>query len=57
MVQEYESIMKNNVWEEVPRLTYKSVAGLRSIFKVKHAIDGSIEKYKARFLAKGLSQV
>jgi hypothetical protein len=57
MVEEYESIVKNNVWEVVPRPADKSVVGSRWIFKVKHAADGSIEKYKARFVAKGYSQV
>jgi hypothetical protein len=26
------------------------------LFKIKHAVDGSIEKYKARFVARGFSQ-
>jgi hypothetical protein len=26
------------------------------IFKIKHVVDGSIEKYKARFVARGFSQ-
>ena len=29
MVEEYKSIMKNNVWEVVPRLVDKSVVGSR----------------------------
>ena len=27
------------------------------LYKLKHAIDGSLEKYKARFVARGFSQV
>ena len=34
----------------------KSVVGLRWIYKVKQAVDGSVEKYKARFLARVFSQ-
>jgi len=55
MVEEYESIVKNCDWEVVPRTTDKLVVGSRWIFKVKHAADGSIEKLKARFMAKGYS--
>jgi hypothetical protein len=26
------------------------------IYNIKHAVDGSIDKYKARFVARGFSQ-
>jgi hypothetical protein len=56
MVEEYASIMKNDVWEVVPRPEGKSVIGSRWIYKIKHATDGSVEKFKARFVAKGFSE-
>ena len=56
MVEEYSSIMTNDVWEEVPRPQDKSVVGSRWIYKVKYFADGSVEKYKARFVAKGHAQ-
>jgi hypothetical protein len=34
----------------------KSVIDSRWLYKVKHATDGSVEKYKARFVARGFSQ-
>ena len=55
MVEEYQSIIKNDVWEIVPRPKYKSVVSSKWIFKTKHSADSSIEKYKARFVAYGFS--
>ena len=55
MVEEYDSIMKNHVWEVVPRPQGKKAVGSRWIYKVKHATDGSVEKYKVRFMAKRFS--
>ena len=56
MVEEYQSIMKNDVWEIVPRHEGNLVVTSRWIYKIKHRADGSIEKYKARFVVKGFSQ-
>lgn len=49
--------MKNNVWEVVSRPKNKLVVGFKWIYKVKHAADGIIEKYKAICVAKVFSQV
>eukprot|EP00253_Pinus_taeda_P025524 PITA_25524 len=56
MVQEYNSIMVNDVWEIVPRPQDRSVVGSRWIYKIKYAADDSLEKYNARFVAKGYAQ-
>ena len=56
MIEEYQSIMKNHVWDVVPRLEGKYIVTSKWIYKIKHAADGSIEKYKARFVACGFSQ-
>ena len=56
MVEEYSSIMKNDVWEVVPRPTGKSVVTSRWLYKIKHDADGSVEKYKAIFVARGFTQ-
>ena len=46
--EEYQSIMKNDVWDVFPRPEGKSVVTSKWIYKIKHAADGSIEKYTAR---------
>ena len=56
MVKEFQSIIKNDVWEIVPRPKDKSVVSSKWIFKTKHSADGIIEKYKERFVAHGFSQ-
>ena len=55
-MEEYQSIMKNDVQNVVPKPEGKSVISSKWIYKIKHAADGSIEKYKARFAAHGFSQ-
>ena len=48
--------MKNDVWDIVPKPKNKSVVSLEWIYRIKHAANGSIEKYKAIFVARGFSQ-
>ena len=55
MMEEYASIMKNDVWEVVPRPEGKSVVTSRWLYKIKYVADGSIKKYKARFVTRGFS--
>eukprot|EP00253_Pinus_taeda_P035445 PITA_35445 len=57
MMEEYSSIMKNDVWEVVPRLEGNSVVTSKWLYKIKHVADGSIEKFKARFVVREFSQV
>ena len=56
MTEEYQSIINNDVWEIVPKPKRKDVVYSKWIFKIKYVVDGSIEKYKARFFARGFSQ-
>lgn len=48
--------MVNDFWEVVPRPRDRSIVRVRWLYKVKYVVDGSVEKYKARFLAKGFAQ-
>ena len=43
MMDEYHSIMKNDVWEIVPRPEGKSVVTSRWLYKLKHVADGSVD--------------
>jgi hypothetical protein len=56
MIYKYQSIINNDVWEIVPRPKRKDVVSSKWIFKIKHATDGSIEKYQTRFAAREFSQ-
>eukprot|EP00253_Pinus_taeda_P008958 PITA_08958 len=57
MVENYVSIVTNSAWEIVQRAEGKSMVGSRWIYKVKQAANGSVEKYKARFVVRGFSQI
>lgn len=51
MVEEYDSVMKNDVWEVVPRLKGKLMVTSLWLYKIKYVADGNIEKYKAWYVA------
>ena len=48
--------MKSDVWDVVPRPKGKSFVTSKWIYKIKHTANGSIEKYKEIFVARGFSQ-
>jgi hypothetical protein len=43
-------------WSRLPRPHGKSVVTSKWLYKIKHAADGSVEKFKARFVTRGFSQ-
>jgi hypothetical protein len=55
IMEEYWSIMKNDVWDIVLRPKGKSVVTSKRIYNIKHPAKRSIKKHKARFVARGFS--
>jgi hypothetical protein len=56
MMEEYKSIMKNDIWEVVPRPKEKSVVTSKWVYKINNVVYGSIDKYNEIFVARGFSQ-
>jgi hypothetical protein len=57
MVEDYKSIVHNDVWDVLPRPVGKLVVTSTWLYKTKIVVDGSIENQKARFVAQGFSQI
>ena len=53
MIEEMKVLHKNHTWELVKLPIGKKTVGCRWVFTVKHNADGSIERYKAKLVAKG----
>ena len=53
---EYNTLLQNRTWELVDLPPGEKAIGSGWVFKVKRNADGSIERYKARVVAKGYSQ-
>ena len=56
MLDEYTSIMRNDVWDIVLIMEGNSIVSSRWLYKIKHVANGRIEKFKERFVARGFSQ-
>jgi len=57
MKDEMDSMARNKIWELVdPPPQWKSI-GNKWVFKKKRRADGLIEKFEARLVAKGFTQI
>ena len=56
MEEEYDAFMDNNTWELVPRPANANVVTGKWVFKHKFHADGSLERYKARWVLRGFTQ-
>lgn len=57
MEDELKSLVKNNVFEVVSRPANKNIVTNRWVLKIKRKPDGSIDRYRARLVARGFSQI
>ena len=57
MKKEMTALARNNTWTLVPRPQNSNVVGSKWLFRTKFLADGSIDRYKARLVAQGFSQV
>ena len=55
-MEEKAALEKNGTWEIVQKPEDKSPMGCKWVFTIKYKSDGSIERYKARLMAKGFTQ-
>jgi hypothetical protein len=56
MVEELEAIERNNTWELVELPAHTKAIEVKWVFKLKHNVDGSIARHKARLVARGFLQ-
>lgn len=56
MDEEYNSLVKKEVWELVDRPVDKNVIKCKWVFKEKKDANGNFERFKARLVARGFTQ-
>ncbi|GKV50011.1 hypothetical protein SLEP1_g56730 [Rubroshorea leprosula] len=57
MQEEIDALHKNNTWTLVPPPSETNIVGSRWVFKTKLNPDGTVERFKARLVARGFSQM
>ncbi|XP_035215308.1 uncharacterized protein LOC118188897 [Stegodyphus dumicola] len=57
MEKELENLKRNETWDIVPRPEGRKVVKCKWVFKRKLNKDGQVERYKARLVARGYTQV
>jgi hypothetical protein len=55
MEEEHAALMENHMWDLVPRSPRANMVSGKWIFKHKFLSDGSLERYKARWVLRGFT--
>jgi hypothetical protein len=53
---EFDSLEKNRTWHLVPPQKGINVIDYKWVYKIKRKVDGSLDRYKVRLVAKGFKQ-
>lgn len=56
MNSKIQALGDNHTWSMVPPPPGQSPISCKWVFKIKYHVDGTIESYKGRFVAKGFTQ-
>ncbi|KAE8694951.1 hypothetical protein F3Y22_tig00110761pilonHSYRG00036 [Hibiscus syriacus] len=56
MKEEIDALQQNQTWDIVPKIKDVKPLSCKWVYKIKRRPDGSIERYKARLVARGFSQ-
>jgi hypothetical protein len=56
MQEEYDSLVVNKTWSLVPLPKGRKPISCKWVFKIKHGVDGEVECYKAKLVARGFTQ-
>ncbi|KAI8440646.1 hypothetical protein MSG28_001855 [Choristoneura fumiferana] len=57
MQSEYDSLISNKVWQLVDRPPRENVVKCKWVYKIKYNAAGELDKFKARLVARGFTQV
>ncbi|CAM8960752.1 unnamed protein product [Rhodiola kirilowii] len=57
MDKEIKALESNNTWVLVDLPKDKTLVDCKWIYKIKYLSDGSVERFKARLVARGFTQV
>jgi hypothetical protein len=56
MREEIQALYANKTWTLMPFHPSMNVVGSQLVYRIKHIVDGSIERYKAHLFARGFTQ-
>jgi hypothetical protein len=56
MKDEYDALIQNNTWQLVPRPSNTNIVSGKWVFRHKFNSNGSLARYKARWVCRGYSQ-